>query len=213
MLINTSAKDQINSLAPAPASLGVCLRGWWKPPPFNEGLFSLETAIHRDNESHPGALRELGVKVFTWEYIWFLLCCYHFCAMRFVSFGSVWVFGSSLSFSPNYSYGEYNVFAIIEAYWQSNEVLELCRHCLVSCLIYGSRGLRLCDSWGPFLIWEPGFEAYSGHHSVYLNFLSVGWILVQGIYTHLMDREAKEELSCFKDRVIIWIWEWTQVYY
>lgn len=124
MLINTSAKDQINSLAPAPASLGVCLRGWRKPPPFNEGLFSLETAIHRDNESHPGALRELGVKVFTMR-IWFLLCCYHFCAMCFVSFGSVWVFGSSLSFSPNYSYGEYNVFAIIEAYWQSNEIIRI----------------------------------------------------------------------------------------
>lgn len=73
MLIKTSAKDQINSLALAPASLGVCLRGRRRPPPFSEGLFSLETAIHRDNESHPGALERARSESVHMR-IWFLLC-------------------------------------------------------------------------------------------------------------------------------------------
>ena len=134
------------------------------------------------------------------EYSYCLL--YDLCAVGSVCFGLVWCFSSALSFPPYYYDGECNVFA--DRNWSigrlkkliltNDEVSELCRRFLFSCLIYESRGLRPHVVRGPFQIWEPGFERYSGYPSICPNFLPLQWILVQDNGPHLMDIETKVEV-------------------
>lgn len=119
-----------------------------------------------------------------------------------VLFGLILCFCSALSFPPCYYDGECNVFAdhnwsigrLKKLILTNDEVSELCRSFLLSCLIYESRGLRPHVVWGPFQIWEPGFERYSGYPSICPNFLPVRWILVQDNGPHLMDIETKVEV-------------------